>query len=72
MPTRESMPIYRHYKTGGIYELVAEGLLESSPTTQVVIYRNIETRQVWVRDRDEFFGKTVQDNNLVPRFVRVQ
>jgi hypothetical protein len=46
--------IYKHLKTGGLYEFVDMGLIEA--TKQVaVIYRCQNTGQVWIRPVTEFF-----------------
>ena len=65
------LPQFRHYKTGGTYEVITEAILESNPAVLVVVYRNIESGKVWCRPRDEFYGQAVQGTTLVPRFVRL-
>ena len=59
---------YRHYK-GGIYELIAEALLEAD-RTPVMVYRG-QDGQVWVRPRAAFFDTVEVDGVAVPRFVQL-
>ncbi len=49
-PFRE---LYRHKKTGGIYEVICNATRESDGALMVV-YRNTETGDRWVRPADEF------------------
>jgi hypothetical protein len=52
---------WRHVKTGGIYTIVSEGLLEAD-MTEVVVYRKVANGQIWVRPRVEFYdGRFVRD-----------
>jgi hypothetical protein len=48
------IPTYQHVKTGGLYEIVCEGSIESDHAPQVV-YRSLDTGKVWIRPRAEFF-----------------
>jgi hypothetical protein len=45
---------YQHLKSGGLYEVIAEGLMECD-LRPVVIYRGVHDGQIWVRPTDEFF-----------------
>ena len=45
---------WRHTKTGGVYEFVAEAMNEAD-TSVVIVYRNVETGVTWVRAASEFF-----------------
>lgn len=45
---------WRHVKTGGVYEFVAEAMNEAD-TSVVIVYRNVETGVTWVRAAGEFF-----------------
>lgn len=45
---------WRHAKTGGVYEFVAEAMNEAD-TSVVIVYRNVETGVTWVRAASEFF-----------------
>jgi hypothetical protein len=60
---------YRHYK-GGEYEIVATGFLEESEQP-CVIYRSIETNQVWVRTASNFLEMIDQNSQTQPRFMQV-
>ena len=57
---------YRHYK-GGIYELVAEAVLEAD-RTPVMVYRG-QDGAVWVRPRTDFFSQVEIDGVSVSRFM---
>jgi hypothetical protein len=45
---------WRHTKTGGVYEFVAEAMNEADASV-VIVYRNVETGVTWVRAASEFF-----------------
>lgn len=45
--------VYRHKKTGGIYAIVCYANREGDGV-ELVVYRNVETGDVWVRPRTEF------------------
>jgi len=57
---------YRHYK-GGIYELVAQAVLEADHTP-VMVYRG-QDGAVWVRPSTDFFSQVEIDGVSVPRFT---
>ncbi|MFT4103213.1 MAG: DUF1653 domain-containing protein [Burkholderiaceae bacterium] len=44
---------YRHLKTGGVYEVLTRGLNEAD-RTPVVVYRSVDSGQVWVRSAEQF------------------
>lgn len=47
-------PVYRHVKSGGLYEIITGARYE--PTTEdVVVYRCLADGLVWVRSHKEFF-----------------
>lgn len=46
--------LYRHRKTGGLYTLLFEAILEKN-LERVVVYRCTETGKLWVRPYKEFF-----------------
>lgn len=47
--------IYRHKKTGGLYQIVfSEAVIEATLETAVV-YRSVDEGRVWVRPYAEFF-----------------
>jgi hypothetical protein len=50
----ELFGLYRHIKTGGLYLLLGDCLIESDKTL-AVIYRSMSDGQVWVRPTKEFF-----------------
>jgi len=63
---------YQHYKTGGVYLVVAVGLNEAD-LEPLVHYRDAtdEYATVWTRTVTVFLGKALDGETLVPRFVRV-
>jgi hypothetical protein len=47
--------LYKHLKTGGIYEILGEGIIEKT-MTPAIIYRNVDDDTVnWIRPHSEFF-----------------
>ena len=52
MTTKE---LYRHKFTGGIYELICTATHLPSKAYELVVYRNIETGEIWARNREMFF-----------------
>ena len=64
---------YRHYKTGGIYLVVAVGLFEAD-LEPLVHYRlaDDEYAIVWTRYLGVFGGQALQDGALVRRYERVE
>lgn len=60
--------VYRHYK-GGRYEVVT--LATYSETYEpMVVYRSLDTAQVWVRPSEMFFGAVTVDGEEMRRFQR--
>jgi hypothetical protein len=60
--------VYRHYK-GGRYEVVT--LAVASETHEpMIVYRSLDTAQVWVRPSEMFFGVVEVDGQEVRRFQR--
>jgi hypothetical protein len=60
--------VYRHYK-GGRYEVVT--LAVASETHEpMIVYRSLDTPQVWVRPSEMFFGVVTVDGQEVRRFQR--
>ena len=51
--------IYKHFK-GHIYEVIAIGK-DSEDLSLKVVYRNIDTKEVWIRDKKEFLSKVDKD-----------
>jgi hypothetical protein len=51
---------YVHLKTGGLYDLKQVATLEADGTTQLAVYRSVDTGQVWVRPMSEFFERFVE------------
>jgi hypothetical protein len=61
--------IWRHIKTGNLYEIIGIGRLVESPTKQCVIYKQLYTSNlkgdnillpkgsIWVRNRDSFIER---------------
>jgi len=60
--------VYRHYK-GGRYEVVT--LATYSETYEpMVVYRSLDTGNVFVRPSERFFGMVTVDSGEVRRFQR--
>jgi hypothetical protein len=47
--------LYRHKRTGGIYEVICTATHLPSKLHDLVVYRSIETGEIWARSRDKFF-----------------
>ena len=49
------MQIYKHLKTGGLYQKITEAYIEASGETErVVVYKSLENGQTWTRPKAEF------------------
>lgn len=46
--------IYQHVRTGGLYFVEAWDAKIEATLEEAVVYRNLETGQLWVRPRAEF------------------
>jgi hypothetical protein len=64
---------WRHYKTSGVYLVIAVGLHEAD-LEPLVHYRiaNDEYATVWSRHLGIFCGRALHDGTLVSRFERVE
>ncbi len=65
-----TLGIYKHYKTGQLYKVIAEGLLESDEQP-VVIYEALypnDKSQIWVRSTESFTQMVKLDGVPQPRF----
>lgn len=63
---------YQHYK-GGQYEVIANGLLESTEQPVVVykaLYSNPKS-EVWVRTESDFTAMVEVDGQTRPRFKKL-
>lgn len=51
--------LYKHKKRGTVYEVIGSAGLQFNPNMHdmgiVVVYRDIDSGAMWVRDKDEFF-----------------
>lgn len=60
---------YRHYKNNRLYDVIVFGRMESD-LTEVVVYVDIDTHEVYVRPREEFFGEVdIGFGEMVRRFA---
>ena len=46
--------IYRHFK-GHLYRVIGVGK-DSSDLSEKVIYENVDTKEIWIRDKGEFLS----------------
>lgn len=60
--------VWRHHK-GGRYEVVTLAIY-SETHEPMVVYRSLDTAQVWVRPSEMFFGVVTVDGAEVRRFQR--
>lgn len=58
--------LYRHFK-GHIYE-VLEFAKDSNDLSWVVVYQNVDTKEIWVRNYEEF--NSLVDKNKYPDVVQ--
>lgn len=58
--------LYRHFK-GGVYEVICEAK-HSETGEEMVVYRNTESGETWVRPKEMFFGK----KDDVQRFTKIE
>ena len=54
--------IYKHFK-GHIYEVIAIGK-DSEDLSLKVVYKNVDTNEVWIRDKNDFLSFV--DKNKYP------
>lgn len=48
--------IYRHFK-GHVYKVLCIGSDVDSPSKKLVIYQNVDTNEIWVREYYNFLSK---------------
>lgn len=60
--------IYKHYKTGNLYELVAEAK-HSETQEELIVYKSLKTGEIWVRPRVMFFGTVTVEGQEMYRFA---
>ena len=59
--------IYKHFK-GHVYEVI--GIAKDSDTLkEKIVYKNVETGELWLRDEDEFLSKV--DKNKYPDIEQI-
>jgi len=66
---------YKHYK-GKFYEVIGIGKLEST-LEEMVVYKALYDSEygegaIWLRPKEEFFGKVAVDGEKVSRFELVK
>lgn len=60
--------IYRHSKTGHLYELLHENAKHSETLELMCVYKRIDDGQVWVRPKAMYFETVIIDGIAVLRF----
>ena len=59
--------IYKHIR-GHVYEVI--GIAKDSDTlNEKIVYKNVETGELWLRDEDEFLSKV--DKNKYPDIEQI-
>lgn len=48
--------LFQHFRNNQYYKIITEALYAADGQEELVVYKSIKTGQVWVRDRDEFYG----------------
>ena len=61
---------YRHFK-GGEYEVLGVSFHTEDPKQEFVVYKNIQTGQLWVRRLAMFTDQVNRDNYQGPRFIHI-
>jgi cyclomaltodextrinase len=57
---------YQHFK-GGLYEVL--GVAKHSETLkELVVYKHLDTGEIWVRPKEMFLEKIVREGKKIPRF----
>ena len=57
---------YKHYK-GNLYELI-DTVKHSETEEDLVLYRPVDSKQLWVRPLEMFFEKVVIEGKEIDRF----
>lgn len=61
---------YKHYK-GGVYEVI--GVANHSETLEkMVVYKHLDTGELWVRPLGMFFETVGVNGEQVPRFKKIE
>lgn len=58
--------VYRHIKTGGLYQIICHGLMEAD-NTLCVVYCSVADGLIWIRPKAEFFDgrfELVEDESV--------
>lgn len=63
--------VFKHYKTGNLYEYVGEAKHSENLGT-LVLYKSMKTGELWARPWPIFFEKVMKDGVEVPRFEEVK
>ena len=61
--------IYKHYKSGKLYELIGEGT-DSETLEEVVVYRSVIDKHIWVRPKEMFFETLDSNGERFHRFEK--
>jgi len=72
-PNFSPKTIFRHFK-GGLYEILHNATFQSKSdidNVSVVVYKNVEKDEIFVRTTEEFFGKVVVDGKTLSRFMKI-
>jgi hypothetical protein len=73
-----TMQLFRHRKRGSVYTMVGSAKLQTdtplSDMAEVIIYRHVETGQLWARPPSEFYDGRfdpldTDDLGLAPRRI---
>lgn len=70
MSDQISGKLYRHYK-GGLYVMLKMVANHSETKEAMVVYYNLEHKQLWVRPYKMFFERIDHEGKNVPRFCPV-
>ncbi len=62
---------FQHYKTSKLYKFI-DVARHSETLEEMVVYQQIEDKQVWVRPKEMFFEEVTYEGKQVPRFKEVE
>ncbi len=64
--------LFRHFKTGNIYDVLHETVFHSETLEELVVYKARKTGEIWIRPKYLFFGVTQYGIETVHRFSKLE
>ena len=63
--------LYRHFRNGKLYRLVAYATIEATEEEAVVYEAMYGEHRLWIRTKANFFEEVEHEGKMVPRFRKV-